>query len=130
MDIVLKEDDVKRLVADALGMEVPPEDMTVVKDPFTVTIANAELYLKKFKKPDLPRKDTEPNEELREEEGESSPSDDDSPLLSIDELHRQSAGIADMPPSTGSDAKRALKRPLRANETDMVPPPTERGREK
>lgn len=127
MDIVLKENDVKRMLGEALGVEIAPEDMIVDKEPFTVTISNAEMYLgKKPRKPVLQRNDPE----TEDSDEDRSPSDDDSPLLSIDELHRQSAGMADMPPATGSAAKQAFKRPLRSNETEGTPPPTERGREK
>ena len=136
MDIVLKENDVKRMLGEALGVEIAPEDMIVNKEPFTVTIENAEVYLAKGKKePALQRKNAPPEkpEDPEEPDNEVDPSADDSPLVSLDDLHRQSMGLAGTPPETGSETKRAMSaggRSLRPNETATTPPPTERGREK
>lgn len=135
MDIVLKEDDVKRMLGEALGVDINPQDMVVSKEPFTVTISNAERYLGKKKKPALRGKPetSSPEEEPEEESGGSEPlpSDDDTPLLSMDEIKRASEGLADAPPERGSDAKRAMGggRQLRPNESDRTPPPTQRGKE-
>jgi len=132
MDIVLKEDDVKRMLGEALGVEIDPQDMIVAKDPFTVTISNAERYLGKKKKPVLRGKPEAPanNETPEEEPLGDSPSADDSPLLSMDDIKKASTGLAGMPPDTGSVAKHASAgRALRPNESDRTPPPTQRGKE-
>jgi hypothetical protein len=132
MDIVLKEADVKRLMGEALGVEIPPEEMVVEKEPFTVTISNAEKYLykKRVANPPPPEEDDEPPED--DDTDDANPSDDDSSLFSMEDLKRQSAGLADMPPQTGGAAKGVMSgkgRALRPNESAQTPPPTERGKE-
>ena len=125
MDIVLRENDIKRMIADALGGQIPLEDMEVVQDPLSITISNAEQYLNQPKS-NLRRKTSEPPPD-NSEDFEDLPSADDSPLLSMEELKRESAGLASAPPVTGSSTS---PRPLGANERTQLPPPTEGGREK
>lgn len=130
MDIVLKENDVKRMLGEALGVDIDPEDMIVTKDPFTVTISNAEVYLsqKKEEKP-LRRKDPPaPAPTSEPVDDDHLPSEDDAPMLSMADIQRQSAAIAVTPPITGNET--TGKRALRPNEIDTTPPPTKGGKER
>lgn len=127
MDIVLRENDIKRMLADALGVSIPSEKMIVSENPLSITIANAEMYLKKASAP-LPRKAPEAPAQQPEDTDtpEELPSADDSSLLTMDDLRKQSEGLADIPPQTGS---RHTQRTLSSHERTEVPPPTANGKE-
>jgi len=129
MDIVLREHDVKRMIGEALGVKIPPDDLMVEQDPLSVTIVNAEKYLYK-KKPVLRGKPDEAPSQPPDasEDSEPPPSADASPLMSMDDLKRESAGLAAAPPQTGNSEN--SPRALGANERTEVPPPTEHGKEK
>lgn len=134
MDIVLRENDVKRMIADALGVKIPPEDMAVQQDPLSVTISNAERYLNK-PKPDLRGKPDEAPPQQQRDNGDSDvrdgdeeplPSADDAPLMTMDDLKKESAGLAAAPPQVGSTSG---QRSMGVNERNNPPPPTKGGKE-
>jgi hypothetical protein len=117
MDIVLKEADIVRLLASALGLSLDVKDVTIQGDPLTVTIANAELYFAK-REDTLPRKSAVPEVE---EEADSAPPEGE-PLLTLEDIARINAGLAATPPELSREPRR-----LKLNETREPPPPSRGG---
>jgi hypothetical protein len=129
MDIILKEDDIKRLVGDALGLDIPPENMEIAQDSsderVIITISSAEKYLVQAA---LPRK-TQKGED--EETGEAIPQETldlpsaDSSPLTMEALKKASDNMALAGPSGATTPVRTLSN----REHLENPPPTRNGRE-
>lgn len=102
MDIILSEEDIRVLIADALGLEDGAEKIVFLRendDSPSAMISDAAQYIKGTRtRSSPPSEDTEPKAE--QENGENSlPSADASPLT-MEELQRKNEDLVNIPPPT------------------------------
>lgn len=112
MDIVLDENDVKRLVLTALGMSASVDSVQLKLKPFRLHITSAEKFLTASpSQPDLPRKYPDSN---TDEVASASAS-----VLGFEELLRANEELVREPTTAAKGPRR-----LRAQEQQEPPPPS------